>query len=686
MNKPLKLSDNVSLLKGVGPKIAAKLAGMGVKTIGDLINKFPLRYEDRRSMEKISRLRDNQSALIKAFVVNKRLVYLRRGKKLVKITVSDYTGVVTLLAFNRPYMMNALKKGEEYFIFGRFVKSKYGLQTSRFTLEPKDGSGKPKTNINRIVPVYSLPQGLSQKRFRKTVFSVFERLKGPLEDFMPERIIRSERLMSLEEAYRNIHFPSSIKMKNEARRRLVFAEFFLFQSALYYKKAITKRSEKKHSYILKRTLLTPFKEKLGFEFTGDQKKAINSIFKDMSSPFPMRRLLQGEVGSGKTAVALSALLLAVENGYQGILIAPTEILAHQHYLTFKSYLKDMGVKTALLKGKMRKSERKNLLRKIKGREIDIIVGTHALLESDVDISYASVCVIDEQHRFGVEQKAVLVGKNKELDVLVMSATPIPRTVALSTYGDLDISTIKKLPPGRKRPLTRFVDDKTAYRFAAGEAKKGYRVYIVHPLISESDKEEWRSAEKRFEKLRKTVFRDFNCELLHGRMDAREKESKMKSFSSGKSRVLFTTTVIEVGVNVPEATVMIVENFNRYGLSTLHQLRGRIARSCRQPHFFLTGKITTEESAKRLDIITKSNDGFEIARKDLALRGAGEIFGTRQKGLMTFKTGDILGDFNIMLDARKYAFESIPGIISDERKLKERIIQEYSGKFQFADVS
>jgi ATP-dependent DNA helicase RecG len=404
----------------------------------------------------------------------------------------------------------------------------------------------------------------------------------------------------------------------------------------------------------------------------------------------MKLLLQGEVGSGKTVVALSAVLLAVENSHMGVVIAPTEILAEQHYMTFKSYLEDLGVSIELVIGNMKKSERKKILANAALGKTDIIVGTHALLQDDVDLKHAKIAVIDEQHRFGVRQRANLTSKSSYMDVLAMSATPIPRTLSMSVYGDLDVSTIKTLPKNRKKPVTKYVREHYAYDFALKEVKAGHSVYIVHPLVEESDVSELKSAQKRFNELRKTVFKGCRCGLLHGRMNREEKEDVMRNFAKGEFQILFTTTVVEVGINVLDATVMIIEHFNRYGLATLHQLRGRIARSHHQPYCFLTGNITTAESKKRLEIITNSDDGFEIAEEDLRLRGGGELFGTKQHGIISFKIGDPINDIQFLKKAREYAFYVIKNDMelrkNSNKKLKDAVFKEYGKKFHLAYVS
>ncbi|MFW6134313.1 MAG: ATP-dependent DNA helicase RecG [Elusimicrobiota bacterium] len=686
----LALNENVRFIKGVGEARAVKLKKLGIVSVKDLLTHYPQRYEDRRNIKEIVMVNDQEISVIRGRVASTGFIKLKGKKSLLKIKIKDNSGALTLLAFNQMYLKKILTVGTEVFIHGKFKRTSRGLETSNFTYEKIKSDKDSHIHIGRIAPVYPLTSGITQKWLRRTIYYTVEKMDRDFAEYLPENVIDEENLCEVNEAIRKIHFPSTLKEAKEARRRLVFGEFIVYQTALAIKKSRTKKIEKHRQYKIKKSLLIPFKKRLGFEFTSDQKRAINEIFEDMMSPHPMKRLLQGEVGSGKTVVALSALLLAVENNYLGVVLAPTEILAEQHFLTFKSYLKDMGICIELLVGNINKKERGNILRGLAENKINVIIGTHALLQEDVDLSNAGLMVIDEQHRFGVKQKAVLSSKSESIDVLAMSATPIPRTQAMCTYGDLDISAIKQLPKHRKIPYTEYSTEKKAYNFALKELNKGNQVYIVHPLIEESDKNEWKSAQKRFKQLGTTVFKEYNCGLLHGRMNRQDKENIMKKFGKGEYKVLFTTTVIEVGINVPKATVMIIENFNRYGLATLHQLRGRIARSKRKPYCFLTGRTTTPESKKRLQIMLTTTDGFKIAEEDLKLRGAGELFGTKQHGEVDFKIGNPVEDFEILNKARNKAFQ----IIKKDKSMKNKeyhklyrvTMKKYSHRFHLADVS
>ncbi|MFC2061942.1 ATP-dependent DNA helicase RecG [Elusimicrobiota bacterium] len=686
----IDLQKDVRYLKGVGEVRSRLLLNMEIKTVHDLLTYYPQRYEDRRKIRDIAMINDGDTALIKGEVTGHKQVYLRGKKNLLKINIKDKSGIMALVCFNQLYLKEVLKSGTIVFVHGKFSRTKYGLETSNYTYEKVKENKDVNIHTGRIVPIYKLTSGINQKWLRGIIHEAADKLEGEFLEFLPGSILKKENIWEINRSVKSIHFPAKLKDIQKARKRLILGEFLLFQTALAIKKMNTRKIKKDRSYNLKKDLLTPFREKLGFEFTKDQKKTINEIFNDMLSEYPMKRLLQGEVGSGKTVVALSAILLAVENSYQGVIIAPTEILAEQHYMTFKSYLRGLGVKVDLLVGNLKKAKRERILKSIESGKTNIIVGTHALLQEDVNLSGAGIIVIDEQHRFGVRQKAVLSGKSISLDVLAMSATPIPRTLAMCSYGDLDISTIKELPADRKTPVTEYISEIEAYKFAVDELNKKKLVYIVHPLIEESDKSELKSVEEGFNELKETVFKDYPCGLLHGRLAGEAKEGIMKDFAAKKYRVLFTTTVIEVGIDIPEATVMIIENFNRYGLATLHQLRGRIARSSSQAYCFLTGKVTTPESRKRLNVILSTDDGFKIAEEDLKLRGGGELFGTRQHGIVDFKLGDPVLDFPFLVKARKMAFDIInsDGKLAkrENRVLKKVLYREFGSKFHLADIS
>jgi ATP-dependent DNA helicase RecG len=510
-----------------------------------------------------------------------------------------------------------------------------------------------------------------------------------LKETLPGTIIRKYNLLPYREAVYSMHFPSSWEKAGSARRRLVFEEFFFWELAMALRKRRVRMREKKRKYELKKTLLTAFKEKLPFNFTSPQKRVIREIFNDLMSPRPMNRLLQGDVGSGKTVVALAAILLVVENDYQAVVMAPTEILAEQHYLTLRRMLEGLEVKLELATGRIREKKKRELYQRIARGESQIIIGTHALIEEGVKFSNLALAVIDEQHKFGVMQRARLMKKGENLDILVMTATPIPRTLALTVYGDLEVSTIDQLPPGRKKVLTLRLSDEEAYQIVIDRVRKGQQAYIVYPIINESDKLELRAAVKMAERLMATVFKEFRVGLLHGQMNSEEKESVMMKFLHKEYDILITTSIIEVGIDVPNACLMVIEHSERFGLATLHQLRGRVGRGTEQSLCILLGQPKTEEAKRRLQIMLKTNDGFRIAEEDLRLRGAGEFFGTEQHGLPDFKIGNIVSDHQELELAREAAFNLVsrdPLLTCPENGvIKQKFKEKFKKRFGLAGV-
>ncbi|MGM0568182.1 MAG: ATP-dependent DNA helicase RecG [Elusimicrobiota bacterium] len=686
----LDLQRKLKDIKGVGPARAGALASMGLYNVNDLLGHLPLRYEDRRKITEISEIRPGLSSCIKARVVSFRFISLRGRKSLLKLRVRDKSAFCVLLFFNQPYLKKMLKKGEEIFVCGRFEQDGGVVKSSNFTFAKADDKRKISVHFKRIVPVYSAATGISRRWLRELLFNLLKNLENDFLEFVPQAVAGELNLYGINEAFKKIHFPRTFNQAFKARRSLITGEFLLYQTALALNKESFRSKKKEHGYKVRKNLLVPYREKMGFEFTSHQKVAIKEIFSDMLSPYPMRRLLQGEVGSGKTAVALAAILLAIENSYQGAVVAPTEILAEQHYLSFKKHCSFSNIKISLLTGGISRRKRQGILKDIESGRSDIVVGTHALFEQDINLSRVKLLVIDEQHRFGVKQKSVILERNPLADCLSMSATPIPRAVAMCSYGDLDVSVIKELPHDRKRPLTKYMSSEKAYAFARNEIAKGNRVYIVHPVIDESDESDLKSAKESFDILSRREFKEFSCGLLHGRMKSEEKDRVMKDFASGRFSVLFSTTVVEVGINVPEATVMIIENFERYGLATLHQLRGRIGRSSRRSYCFLSGNLKTENARKRLKIILSSSDGFKIAEEDMNLRGTGALLDTMQHGEAGFKFASPAENIKELIDARRFAFKIVSRdnlLESKEyRPLKIAVEKKYGDKFHFAYIS
>ena len=686
----LDLQRKLKDIKGVGPARAGALASMGLENVKDLIGHIPLRYEDRRKITKISEIRSGDSACIKARVVSFRFISLRGRKSLLKLRVRDKSAFCVLLFFNQPYLKKMLKKDEEIFVYGRFEEDRGVMQSSNFTFAKAEDKRKISIHFKRLVPVYSASAGISGRWLREVLFNLLKNLEDDFLEFVPEAVAGGLNLYGINEAFKKIHFPRTFNQAFKAGRSLVTGEFLLYQTALALNKESFRSKKKEHVYRVKKNLLVPYREKMGFEFTSHQKIAIREIFSDMLSPYPMRRLLQGEVGSGKTAVALAAILLAIENSCQGAVVAPTEILAEQHYLSFKKHCSFGNIKISLLTGGISRRKRQGILKDIESGRSDIVVGTHALFEQDINLSRVKLLVIDEQHRFGVKQKSVILERNPLADCLAMSATPIPRAVAMCSYGDLDVSLIKELPHDRRRPMTKYMSSEKAYAFARNEIVKGNRVYIVHPVIDESDESDLKSAKESFDILSRREFKEFSCGLLHGRMKSEEKDRVMKDFASGRSSVLFATTVVEVGINVPEATVMIIENFERYGLATLHQLRGRIGRSRRRSYCFLSGNLKTENARRRLEIILSSSDGFKIAEEDMRLRGTGALLDTMQHGETGFKFASPAENIKELIDARRCAFQIVSRDksleLKEHRALKIAVEKKYGDKFHFAYVS
>lgn len=683
------LNMSVQFLKGVGPERARILKKIGIETVGDLITYFPFRHEDRSHLKLFAQITPGEEATVLAVVAEHQIIPTRGRRPLLKILLEDGSGKATMVCFNQLYLKDSLPPGTSIVLHGKFERTFRDLQITNFIYEKLAGEEDDLIHTKRIVPIYQVASKLNSRFLRTLIKRALDSYLSYLRETLSETILREYNLMLYQQAVYNIHFPSTREKGEDARRRLIFEEFFFWELAMALRRRQVKIIDKNRKYQLRKNLLTAFKEKLPFDFTSAQKRVIREIFNDLMSPKPMNRLLQGDVGSGKTVVALAAILLVVENGYQAAVMAPTEILAEQHYLTLRQMLEGLQVKVELATGKMGQKKKREVYQRIVRGESQIIIGTHALIEQGVKFSNLALAVIDEQHKFGVMQRARLRKKGENLDILVMTATPIPRTLTLTVYGDLDVSIIDQLPPGRRKILTQRLSEEEAYQMVIDGVRKGQQAYIVYPIINESDKLELRAAVKMAERLMATVFKDLRVGLLHGQMKSDEKEQVMMKFLNREFDILITTTIIEVGIDVANACLMVIEHSERFGLATLHQLRGRVGRGTEQSLCILLGQTKTEEAKKRTQIMLETNDGFRIAEEDLRLRGGGEFFGTQQHGLPEFKIGNIVFDHRELELARQAAFQLISRdpvlTLPENGVIKQKFREKFKEKFGLASV-
>jgi len=683
------LNMSVQFLKGVGPERARILSKIGIKTVGDLITYFPFRHEDRAHLKLLAQIGPGEEATILGVVTEHQITYTKGGKPLLRILLEDGSGKATMVCFNQFYLKDSLPRGTSVVLHGKFERTFRDLQVTNFTYEKLTGKEDDLIHTKRIVPIYQVTSRLNLRFLRTLIKRTLDAFLPYLKETLSETILREYGLMPYPEATYNMHFPSTWEKREAGRKRLVFEEFFFWELAMALRRQRVKMIEKNRKYLLRKNLLTAFRQKLAFDFTSAQKRAIREIFADLMSARPMNRLLQGDVGSGKTVVALAAILLVVENGYQAAVMAPTEILAEQHYLTLRRMLEGLEVKIELAVGKMGQKKKKELCQRIMQGQSQIIIGTHALIEGGIKFSSLGLAVIDEQHKFGVMQRARLKKKGENLDILVMTATPIPRTLALTVYGDLEVSIIDELPPGRRKVITQRLSEKEAYQVVIDEVKKGRQAYIVYPIINESDKLELRAAVQMAEELIATVFRNFRVALLHGQMKSEQKEQIMMKFLNREFDILITTSIIEVGIDVANASLMVIEHSERFGLATLHQLRGRVGRGSEQSVCILLGEPKTEEAKKRLQTMMETDDGFRIAEEDLRIRGAGEFFGLQQHGLPEFKIGNIVSDYRELELARQAAFRLINEdhllTLPENTIIRQKFKEKFRGRFALAGV-
>lgn len=644
------LFDKVICLAGVGAVRARQLEALDIRTLYDLIAYFPRDYEDRTAYLPIDRIEPGQTACFRALVISQpRTAHIRRGMDLTKLSVSDNTGRLNLTFFNQSYVADQLRYGEEYCFCGKLDED--GLQMANPAFEPAEAAGRV---TGRILPIYPLTAGISNKQLGKLIGQALDACQGALPEILPLSVRDRFGLCGVEFAYETVHRPPDFDALARARKRLVFEEFFIFSAGL----SILRAGRRQNAHPpLKDLDFSPFLAALPFRLTDAQRRALDEVVHDLSAPVSMNRLVQGDVGSGKTIVAATAAYCAAKNGRQAALMAPTEILAVQHYQTLAPLFAQFGFRTVLVTGSIRAAEKRAARQAVADGSASLIIGTHALLTADVEFQNLDLVVTDEQHRFGVAQRAALSAKGQDPHLLVMSATPIPRTLALILYGDLDVSVIDELPPGREPVDTFLVGESMRRRinaFIRSQTDAGHQVYIVCPAVEENEESSLKSAEVWAEALQRSVFPDLTVALLHGRMKSSEKEAVMSDFAAGKAQILVATTVVEVGVDVPNATLIVIENAERFGLSQLHQLRGRVGRGRAKSYCVLFSSSRSPETQARLRALCATSDGFQIAEEDLKLRGPGDFFGNRQHGLPAFKAASLACDLETLSEAREAA--------------------------------
>ena len=648
-----ELNTDIRYIKGIGETRAKALHKLGVATLGDLLSYFPRRWEDRTLTRPIRELLVGEYACVRAMLASDPTASrIAGGRTLVKVRAVDDSGALDVAFFNQEYRRTSLHKGETYIFYGKVEGDLLRRRMTNPLLEPEGRQ----LLTGRIMPVYPLTAGVTQTMLAKAMRQGLDACEGLLPDVLPDDVRQAHHLCYTGYAYENIHFPSSPEALDIARRRLVFEELFLLSCGL---QLLRSRRGTERGPACENVALTPFYDALPFALTNAQRRAIEQAVTDMTSGRSMNRLCQGDVGSGKTMVAAACVWFAAQSGWQSALMAPTEILARQHYENLAPLFARVGLRCALLTGSTRAKERREILAGLADGSIDLCIGTHALLTEDVQYARLGLVITDEQHRFGVDQRAALSKKAASPHILVLSATPIPRTLALIIYGDLDVSVIDELPPGRQRVDTFAVNESYRQRlngFIRRQVAQGHQVFIVCPLIAEDDQlpDERKAVAAYADKLRREVFPDLRIAVLHGRMKAREKEAVMAAFAAGESDILVSTTVVEVGVDVPNASLMVVENAERFGLSQLHQLRGRVGRGSAKSWCILLSDSENEDTRRRLRVLTETNDGFKISEEDLKLRGPGDFFGQRQHGLPTLKAADLSCDMRLLDEAQTAA--------------------------------
>ena len=682
----MDLTDSAQYIKGVGPAKFKLLNRLGICTVADLLYYFPRRYEDRRTFSSVARLTAENYATVKGEILTLRQWRSKGGLSIFQITVGDESGVLTAIWFNQPFMKRYFKTGQRIILYGK-VERHHRLQMNSPEFEfvsEKDSS----LHMGRIVPVYPLTAQINQRYLRTIINRALQSCCSFIPDTLPYSLRKRLDLLALTPAIRYMHFPQDFAARAQAYRRLVFDEFFLFQIILALKKLRRFKQTEGIAHKTEGSLIPAFLKALPFKLTPSQLKVIKEIEDDMQAPRPMNRLLQGDVGSGKTVVAVYALVLSVQSGFQSVLMAPTEILAEQHYVILSNLLLPLDINVGILISSMSRSTKLSTLKELQSGALDIVVGTHALIEEGIHFKKLGLVVIDEQHKFGVVQRSLLRKKGRACDCLVMTATPIPRTLAMTVYGDLDISTIREIPSGRPPVSTIRVKEqgiKDVYNFIREEVRKGRQAYIVYPLIRKTQINGLKAASEMYKQLKEEVFGALRLGIIHGQMDGREKEKIMQGFKNRKIDILVSTTVIEVGIDIPNASVMVIEHAERFGLSQLHQLRGRIGRGPHSSYCILISAPKTEEARLRIDAMLSTSDGFRLAEQDLTLRGPGQFFGPAQHGLPQLKLGNIVRDMELMELSRREAFILVkedPSLLTSEHLLLRKRLRE---KFSSANI-
>lgn len=675
----MEWSDSVRTIKGIGEKAEQCLSKLGIVSVGDMLEHYPRRYDEWKDIVPVSQLEEGEISAIEGTLTARPQMKVHGKLKILTVQLQDATGVVNITWYNMPFLRNQLKMGTRYILRGKVVKKYQGLALEQPTVVTREEFCR---KVGTLTPVYPLTSGITNNAFVKAQTAAITDTEG-IQEFLPADIRKRQGLMGYKRALRNIHFPVDWTFQKEARKRLAFDELFLYALALSYMKR--NKKQENQFVMMKNHKVDSLRKSLPYELTSSQKKVWAELCQDMKSGYCMNRLVQGDVGSGKTIVAVMALCMAAENNCQGVFMVPTEVLANQHYRELKKLLEPLDIPVVLLSGAQKAAEKRTVKKQIRDKTAMVVVGTHAVIQDDVEFCDLGLVITDEQHRFGVKQRETLFKKGREPHVLAMSATPIPRTLALILYGDMDLSVMEK-PPASRLPVKNCVVNteyrRTAYKFMQDEIEKGHQVYVICPMVEEGEEGDLQNVLIYTERLKGIFPPGVVVEGLHGKMKPAVKDDIMERFAAGQIQILVSTTVIEVGIDVPNATVILIENAERFGLAQLHQLRGRVGRGSAQSYCILMTGKDSKESRQRLDILAGSNDGFYIAREDLKLRGQGDLFGVRQSGQQLFKLADIFEDSMLLEQAAKEAAcltkDEITLLYQKNKRLKKRI-EDYLGQ-------